>query len=349
MKQSHKGSNKPYRIYLDVTNFCSLNCRHCYAATGEARAEELTLNELKDVAQQIASLGIKNLIVSGGEPLSRSDIFDFLAYCSGKELNATLLTNGVFIDTAKSRLLSELNIDVRVSIDGVSKVSHDYIRGEGNFEVVLQALHILKAAKIKKLSVHFTVNRSNIGDILQIPFFLNEIGTRDIVISCIKPVGRALQHPELLIEPSLVLLVKERLNTIYRNKSINFHFYNDKNWDGLACPAAYAKCGITAEGRITPCVFLGSDFVGESIRKFSLEHLWSKDTMLAKLRNLPVNSSCSRCSQMISCNGGCRTRAIYFNGGLDAVDPYCCEMKKQKILMADFLNSHKEFAQIGVR
>lgn len=330
MASSYRNIPRPLRIYLDVTNSCPLNCIHCFANAKEMNSNEFALSELKNLILQITEMGVKNLIISGGEPLSRADIFDFLSFCSDRTLNTTLLTNGILIDFAKSKVLNDLNTEVRVSIDGISKQNHDYIRGKGNFETVLQALNNLKRAKIKKLSIHFTVNRTNINDILLLPYFLNKMSIRDVVISSIKPVGRALEHPEILIEPSLVLLVKERLNTIYKNKLINFHKYEDKNWEGLGCPAAYTKCGITAEGRITPCIFLGKDFEGGNVRDFSLQYLWSNDTMLTKLRNLFPRSSCSQCSEINIFNGGCRALAKYFNRDIEAADPYCCEQKKQK-------------------
>lgn len=333
----------PRRIYLDVTNFCPLNCIHCYANSGSASDNELTLSELKNLIQQIIELGVKNIVISGGEPLSRSDIFELLSFCADKDLNTTLLTNGLFIDYERSKKLSDLNTEIRISIDGCSDKTHDYIRGKGNFKIVLKAIDNLKRAKVRKLSIHFTINRINIVDILQLPYFLNEINIHNIVISVVKPSGRALKYPDILIEPSLVLLVKERLNTIYRNKFITFHKYDDKNWGGFACPAAYAKCGISAVGRITPCVFLGDDYLGESVRNKSLKELWYGDSVLTKTRILLPNPQCSTCSCFSDFNGGCRTRAVYYNKDICGPDPYCCEIKKGreflKNINLDFVSS----------
>lgn len=322
----------PVRIYLDVTSFCPLNCIHCYADAKKEISNELTLSELKNFTQQIIELGIKNLIISGGEPLSRSDILDFLSFCYDKKIDITLLTNGVLIDSRISKALSDLSIDVRISIDGISERTHDYIRGKGNLKIVRNSLNTLKKAKVNRLSVHFTVNRININEILQLPNFLNELDIRDVVISTIKPVGRALCHPEILIEPSLVLLVKERLNTIYRNRFINFRKHEDKNWNGLSCPAANTKCGITAEGRVTPCVFLGKEYLGESIRNSPFKEIWETDNILKEIRTVKVNQQCSSCSCFDDFNGGCRARAIYYNKEVDGIDPYCCELKKLRLI-----------------
>ncbi|MFH1259468.1 MAG: SPASM domain-containing protein [Elusimicrobiota bacterium] len=207
-------------------------------------------------------------------------------------------------------------------------VISDNRRHKGNFNLVLNCLNILKEAGVERRSIHFTVNRTNIGDILQLPYFLQQINVPNVVIGIIKPTGRALEHPEILIEPQLVLLVKERIRTISANKFLNICQYTENNWQGLGCPAGNTKCGITAEGKITSCVFLGKEYEGGNIKISSLEYLWNNDAALNTLRTLHGNETCANCPILLQCSGGCRARAIYFNKDINASDPYCCEIKK---------------------
>jgi radical SAM protein with 4Fe4S-binding SPASM domain len=336
----------PYRLYLDITSACPLNCLHCYANRGENSVAELSLPELKSLAWQMLDLRISNLVISGGEPLTRVDIFDFLAFCTESGLNVTLLTSGVLLESVMAKRISGLNIELRLSLDGISEETHDYIRGKGNFKIVLEKIEMLKSINFKKLSVHFTINRINITEILQLPYFFNRIGINNIVISTIKPAGRALIHPEILIEPSLALLVKERINTISKNKFLNFHNYEEKNWQGMACPAAFAKCGITAFGNITPCIFLGKEYIGGNVRDKTLAQLWNDDEILNRIRTLPLNKDCADCCDLFEYNGGCRARAIYFNRNVSAVDPYCCERKRTKELLTDFVKSTRSMQSV---
>jgi radical SAM protein with 4Fe4S-binding SPASM domain len=180
-----------------------------------------------------------------------------------------------------------------------------------------------------KLSVHFTVNRLNIHEIIRLPYFLLQLGIYDIGISTIKPAGRAKEHPELLIEPDLLPLAREKMRKISTNKLINFHKYNDKSWSGVACPAAFTKCGITFEGKITPCVFLGPEFIGGSIKDHSLERLWNYDAKILKLRNIGEGCDCFGCPNLPDRNGGCRARALYYEGSVTGKDPYCCQQNKE--------------------
>lgn len=330
----------PYRIYLDITNNCPHSCLHCYANSGKALEKELSLDELKDLVRQMIDLGVYNLIISGGEPLTRPDIFEFLYFCRENKLKTILLTSGILLNKRNTMVLKNLGIELRLSLDGISEKTHDFVRGKGSFQTVTKILDMLKK-ELDNISIHFTINRINVAELLNLPYFLNQLKIRDIVLSTIKPSGRVLEHPELLIEPSLTSLIKQRINVISKSKNIKIRTYPEKNWQGLSCPAAFAKCGITSDGRITPCVFLGKDFLGDSLRNYPLRYLWHNDKTLNKLRNLAVNDSCKNCLRLSINNGGCRARAMYFNGHIEEVDPYCCEIKKQSLAIEELIPLYK--------
>ncbi len=291
---------------------------------------ELSLEELTDLVQQMAREGIRDLVISGGEPFTRSDLFDLLSFCKENSINTVVVTSGVLLDRVKVEALRDTKTHLRISVDGVSGNTHDYVRGVGAFKGFIATVKLLKLSKFDDVSVHFTLNRMNLKELLLLPSFLNGIGIREVTLSTIKPTGRTRQHPELLIEPALVPFVRERIKLISQNKNIIFTHYNEKNWPSFSCPAAYAKCGITSDGRITPCVFLGPEFYGRSLRDKSFKELWQNDEQMMRLRNLPLDASCFACSKLADLHGGCRARALYYeNNNLGAIDPYCCEIKEQ--------------------
>lgn len=333
----------PYRIYLEVTRSCPLQCLHCYAEDSSGLYDELTLQDFERLANQMISMKIKELIISGGEPFLRPDIFQLIEIASRRGLNVTVLTNGVLINQQMAQAIKNFNIDLRLSLDGITSETHDFVRGKGNLEKVIEAIEIIKKEGIKILSIHFTANRMNIPEILRLPNFLFHLGITNITISTIKPAGRALRHPELLIGPDLMLLVRDRINTISKSRNLIFQAYKEKNWRGLGCPAAYTKCGISNDGQITPCVFLGDNYRGGSIRESPLEDLWLNDEKLNQIRNIPANIPCSNCSALPFQNGGCRARALYYSGSINGKDPFCCELKKHSenlssLRISDILN-----------
>lgn len=167
----NKNISLPYRVYLDITNVCPLNCLHCYANSSTQHLNnELTLSELKAIAIQLVELNINNLVISGGEPFCRIDLFDFLDFCLEKKIIITLLTNGILIDSVVAKKLKGLAIDLRISLDGLSETTHDYIRGRGNFKKVLDVIRFLQSEHDKKVSVHFTVNRLNLDELPMLAF-----------------------------------------------------------------------------------------------------------------------------------------------------------------------------------
>lgn len=323
---------RPYRIYLEVTRACPLQCLHCYADAGPSRQEEITSQDFENLIRQMVDMNIKELIISGGEPFLRQDILQLFDIALIGGLKVIVLTSGILINRRIAQEIKNYDIDLRLSLDGITPETHDFIRGKGNLEKVIEVIRILKEENIKNLSIHFTVNRMNIPEILKLPNFLFDLGIRDVVISTIKPAGRALRHPGLLIGPELMLLVRDRINIISKSQHLNFHVYKERNWQGLGCPAAHTKCGITSDGRITPCVFLGEQFEGENILNYPLKYLWQHDSTLNALRNISSTDGCGGCSSHNNGNGGCRARALYYNGSLNGVDPYCSEIERYQAL-----------------
>ncbi|MGV8118494.1 MAG: radical SAM protein [Candidatus Xenobiia bacterium LiM19] len=326
--------NIPSRIYVDVTNACPLRCLHCCSGSGESYQDELTLAEIKGIVEQTAEMSIKNIVFSGGEPMLRADLFDILEYTRSKDLAITLLTSGVLIDRNAARSIAGLGIRVKISIDGVTDVSHDFLRGEGCFERTVEALMLLRSARVENRSVHFTAHRMNFDDMMKLPDFLPSVGIRNIVVGTIKPSGRAREHEPLLIPSVLYPYFKQKVNELSRCSSITIQTFTDRGWEGFGCPATCNKFGITAYGRATTCVFFEDRFLGGSIREHSLRELWeqyqAQDSMF-----IP-NDHCSECPALPASGGGCRVRALHQYGDINERDPYCCALYEKKLFIDSY-------------
>jgi radical SAM protein with 4Fe4S-binding SPASM domain len=317
------------RVYLAVTHRCPLRCRHCYAASTPPAGPEFTLREIEKLVQEMAALNVFELTLTGGEPFARADILDIIRLCLGWGMRLTVLTSGM-MDASLLQKVKRLPVELRLSLDGVSEETHDYIRGKGNLGEVVRIVRELRTGGTSRLSAHFTVNRLNLREICKVPYFLHQLGIRDLVVSMIKPAGRACEHPELLVEPELLPLARERMSTISKSPALSLRRYTEQSWSGLACPAAFTKCGITPEGNITPCVFLGDRYIGGSIREHSLEQLWRDDETCRMLRCLRGSEECLHCSQFATRHGGCRARALYYRGSIEDTDPYCCALRDSR-------------------
>ncbi len=322
---------KPSRIYVDVTNACPLRCLHCCTESGSSSEDELSLVEVKDLIDQVHGMGVENLVLSGGEPMMRSDLFEMLAYARKKRLNVTLLTSGLLIDEPAARLLAELKIRVKISLDGVTARTHNFLRGSGTFERTLRASSLLQSARVQELCLHFTVHRKNCTELPRLPAFLASIGVRNLVIGVIKPSGRAKVNNSLLIPPSMVPFIQQKIEAVAQSGAITFQNFTDRGWKGFGCPATCNKFGITATGRITTCVFFGRELLGGNIREHGLATLWKEH--IGRENVFVANNQCAQCANLPISRGGCRARALHYHGDVNATDPYCCALQGKKLFI----------------
>lgn len=322
---------RPSRVYLDVTNRCQLACRHCCTSSGHPDPDELTGAELIDVVDQVRRMGVPNLVLSGGEPLLRQELPELLGHAVRSGLRVTLLTNGLLIDERCARHLAESGVRVKISLDGATAPTHDDLRGPGAFDGALASLARLVAAGAHELTVHYTVHRKNLAELDAVPGLLRDLGVRNLVIGTIKPSGRALANEELLIDPCMAPYVQQRVAALKRAEGIEIQHLADRGWEGFGCPAVCNKLGITATGRLTTCAFFGPEMLGESIRDFPLEELWRRH--VARGDRFVANDACRACSELARCGGGCRARAKYYHGDINAPDPYCCAFHARKLLI----------------
>jgi radical SAM protein with 4Fe4S-binding SPASM domain len=329
-------TNKPSRVYLDVTNACQLRCRHCCTASGARLEDELALGEIFGVIDQVHGMGIANLVLSGGEPLLRPGLLAIIGRARGLGLEVTLLTNGLLIDERRARLLVEHGVRVKVSLDGATARTHDRLRGEGTFVRTCEVLRGLLRAGAGDLTVHYTVHRENFLELAALPDLLARLGVPNLVIGTIKPSGRATANADLLIPPRMVPYVHQRVNAVKRRAGIRVLQFTDRGWGDFGCPASCNKLGITAAGRLTTCAFFGEAFLGGSVREHSLEDLWRSH--LERGDMFVANERCASCAALEACGGGCRARALYYHGDINATDPYCCALFEKQL----FLQRHRD-------
>ena len=77
-----------------------------------------------------------------------------------------VITSGVLLNSEKIRAIKESGAHLRVSLDGISKETHDYVRGRGSFEVFMEIVNIIKRENFKNTSIHFTLNKINLREII---------------------------------------------------------------------------------------------------------------------------------------------------------------------------------------
>lgn len=98
----------PYSVFLELTNNCNAHCLHCRENSGDSLQDELSTEEIKTVLDECLINGTKFIILTGGEPLLRTDVFEILKYSSQIGLKTLLATNGTLLNERKVEFLSKL-------------------------------------------------------------------------------------------------------------------------------------------------------------------------------------------------------------------------------------------------
>ena len=131
-------------VIWNLVRRCNLNCLHCYSLSCDVDFPgELSTEEVFTVMDDLKAFGVPVLILSGGEPLLRPDIFEISKRAKALGFYVGLSSNGTLIDKAMSREIAEVGYDyVGISLDGIGEVHDAFRRQEGSYEAALKGMRL---------------------------------------------------------------------------------------------------------------------------------------------------------------------------------------------------------------
>jgi radical SAM protein with 4Fe4S-binding SPASM domain len=183
--------NKPRLIFWEVTKGCNLRCIHCRAtATELSSPSDLSTRTALGIIDQIASFGSPILVLSGGEPLYRSDIFQLARYATDKGLRVALATNGTLVTKEVARMIVDSGVRrVSISLDGADASTHDSFRGiPGAFDAALYGLKNLKSLGMS-VQINMTIAKHNAKQLPEVLALARNIGADALHTFLLVPVG----------------------------------------------------------------------------------------------------------------------------------------------------------------
>jgi radical SAM protein with 4Fe4S-binding SPASM domain len=178
-------------IFWEVTKGCNLRCVHCRAtATELSSPSDLSTEKALGIIDQIAAAANPILVLSGGEPLFRSDIFHLARYASDKGLRVALATNGTLVTKDVARRIVEAGVKrVSISLDGADAATHDSFRGiPGAFDAAVYGLKNLKALGMS-VQINMTIARHNAHQLPQVLEVAKSLGADALHTFLLVPVG----------------------------------------------------------------------------------------------------------------------------------------------------------------
>ena len=334
-------------VAWEITRNCNLNCVHCRAAaTMGPYSGELDTRSAFRLLDQMRELGQPIVILTGGEPLLREDIFDVAKYGSEKGLRMVMAPNGTLITEENARKLADSGIKrISISLDGSTKESHDKFRGvDGAYEGALRGIEHAKKAGIE-FQINTTITKANLEQIPDIQKLAVDLGAVAHHIFLLVPTGRgkyildqeitAEQYEETLnwfydqrdktplqlkatCAPHYYRILRQRAKK--EGKKVTFESHGlDAVTRG--CLGGTGFCFISHTGIVQPCGFLNLE-CGD-VTKDSFANIWRNSKIFNDLRNYDqLKGKCGDCEYKGVC-GGCRARAYEATGDYLAQEPLC--------------------------
>ena len=343
-------------VIWNLTRRCNLSCRFCYSGSANvAYAGELDTEEVLEVMGDLRAFGVPALILSGGEPLTRPDIFDISRAAKEMGFYVALSSNGTLIDESNIEKVAELDYHyVGISIDGV-RATHDRLRGwPGAFDAAMRGLALCQARGLK-VGLRFTLTRDNAHELPAILELVEAQGIDKFYLSHLNYGGRGNKvrgedahfamtraAMDLLFETCLSHLSEGRATEfvtgnndadgVYFLHWVRRHFPGRaaharerlERWGGNASGVNVAN--IDNRGFVHPDTFWWHHRLG-NVRERPFSAIWSdlSDPLLAglKARPRPLKGRCALCAHQAICNGNTRVRASRVQGDPWAEDPGC--------------------------
>ncbi len=197
-------NHKPRLVFWEVTKGCNLRCIHCRATATELRSpDDLPTPKALNLIEQISQYALPILVLSGGEPLFRSDIFDLASYANERGLRVALATNGTLVSRETARKIVNAGVRrVSISLDGAHAATHDAFRGiPGAFEAALRGFRNLKELGMS-LQLNMTIARHNAHELPAVLELAKSIGADALHTFLLVPVGCGVEIAEEQMVPA---------------------------------------------------------------------------------------------------------------------------------------------------
>ncbi|MEW6501022.1 MAG: radical SAM protein [Thermodesulfobacteriota bacterium] len=347
---------EPKWLAWEITRRCNLKCVHCRSSSElEAKGHpDFSLAEAKRVLDDIASYAKPVVVLSGGEPLLRADVFEIAQYGNGLGLRMCLATNGTLVTQEICARIKAAGIRmVSLSLDGASAAVHDDFRCQpGAFAGTINAARLFRENGISFL-INSSFTKRNQAEIPKIYKLAKELGATAWYMFMIVPTGRGegimdeliapeeyekllewhyqmeKEEHELLVRPTcapnyyrVVLQKAKEEGSDFKRRTLQFSTGGSKG-----CLAGQLISLIDVDGNVLPCSYF--PMAAGNIREKSFKEIWEQSPLFRDLRDFKAyKGRCGVCEYVNVC-GGCRARAYAVTGDYMAEEPFCTYVPKK--------------------
>ncbi len=343
-------------VIWNLIRRCNLTCKHCYSISADKDFPgELTTAEIFRVMDELKAFRVPALILSGGEPLLRPDIFEISARSKQMGFFTALSSNGTLIDAPMFDRIKEIGYDyVGVSLDGLGATHDKFRRKQGAFDLSLAGIRLCRDAGLK-VGVRFTMTQDNFHDLPGLLKLVEDEGIDRFYFSHLNYAGRGNTNRK---DDALHQMTRSAMDLLfdtcweYQERGLNKEFTTGNNdadgvylltwlqarfpeklehirrklvqWGGNSSGVNVAN--IDNLGNVHPDTMWWHYNLG-NLRQRSFGDIWMdvSDPLMAGLKAQPrkVGGRCGVCAHFDICGGNTRVRAQQLTGDPWSEDPGC--------------------------
>ncbi|MCS7170824.1 MAG: radical SAM protein [Aquificaceae bacterium] len=335
-------------LIWNLTKACNLYCKHCYSSAKQKEDGELSLEEVVNLIHRLPSVGVRFVILSGGEPLLREDIFQIAYLLRKRGIRTYLSTNGLLVKEHIKEIKENFDY-VGISIDGEPQV-HDLFRGRrGAFYESLEAIKECLGKGIR-VGLRFTLTPITAGSLPFIFELVEREAIPKVYISHLVYSGRGKRLSDLekedykrwvkfILDRSFEYVEKNiPIDVVTGNSEADAVFlYKEftKRYPELAeslyqrlllwggNQAGVRLMNIDSTGNVKPDPFFFHSL--GNVKDRDVVEIWQGNGLLSFLRERPrkLEGKCGHCPFVDVCNGGSRARAYALFENYRMEDPAC--------------------------
>ena len=331
--------HKPRLIAFEVTRRCRYACKHCRAnACPEAGDEELSTPQCKKILSAVADFAKCTIILTGGEPMERGDIYELIAYGRDLGLGMVMATCGYLIDDDSIVKLKEAGIlALSFSLDGSSAQTHDKFRGaKGAFDAVLSAAEVASRTGVR-FQINTTISKINVDEVIGIAELARRLGAYCFNPFILVPTGRGAEIEDAILDPVQYEALLGELLRIKIKGEIELRVTCGPQFSRVCqqakkrhlveevsgCMGGRGFGFISYKGDVQTCGFLDVPAGNLIENDFDFGKIWLESEFLREIRDRSsYTGNCASCDYVGVC-GGCRARAFTMCGDYLAADPIC--------------------------
>jgi radical SAM protein with 4Fe4S-binding SPASM domain len=290
---------------------CGLRCEHCLAVTREWGFADMPLERVRSLIDEVAAMGVREFLVTGGEPLAREDLPEVIEHLGRRGMNWTLNTAAMPGEGLREAIERNKPGFVAVSLDGPRAV-HDAFRGRGGaWDEAMEAIRFFKSLGTVRVCAGTTVTSRNFDHLDETFHLVTASGADQWGIHLLVPEGRAADRADLFL--SKVQLKRLIQFVARRRRQFPVQMADEIGYLGyleplvrdvpLHCGAGRAQCVVLPDGEVVPCTTLDRSCSAGNIRDRSFKEIWAEG--FADLRAWRPSGKCGGCDYAAACKGGC--------------------------------------------